>query len=146
MNIVGKIITRLVDLYKRQDHIKYAREKGVVVGRNCKFVDNPVWGMEPYLITIGDHVLISGQVSFINHDGATWCFREEGPYKDTFKFGPITIGNNCFVGYKSTILPNVTIGDNCVVAAGSMVNKSIPSGEVWGGGTRSVHNENRGLC
>lgn len=114
--------------------------------KNCKFVDNPVWGTEPYLITIGDHVLISGQVSFINHDGSTWCFREEGPYKDTFKFGPITIGNNCFIGYKSTILPNVSIGDNCVVAAGSMVNKSIPSGEVWGGDTRSVHNENRGLC
>lgn len=95
MAIVNKIVGRLIDLYKRQDHIKYAREKGVVVGENCKFVDNPVWGTEPYLITIGNHVLISGQVSFINHDGSTWCFREEGPYKDTFKFGPITIGNNC---------------------------------------------------
>ena len=113
MAIVNKIVCRLIDLYKRQDHIKYAREKGVVVGENCKFVDNPVWGTEPYLITIGDHVLISGQVSFINHDGSTWCFREKGPYKDTFKFGPITIGNNCFIGYKSTILPNVKIGDNC---------------------------------
>lgn len=42
-------------------------------------------------------------------------------------------GNNCFIGARSTILPGVTIGDNSIVAVGAVVNKSIPSGEVWGG-------------
>lgn len=78
-------------------------------------------------------MLISGKVTFLNHDGATWVFREKGPYKGTYKFGPIKIGNNCFIGFGATILPNVTVGDDCIIAAGSMVTKSVPAGEVWGG-------------
>jgi acetyltransferase-like isoleucine patch superfamily enzyme len=130
-------------MWKRKDHIKYAVGKGVKVGRNCKFVDNPIWGTEPYLISIGNHVLISGQVAFINHDGSTWLFRESEAYKDTFKFGPITVGDNCFIGYRSTILPNVTIGNDCIIAAGSMVTKDIPSGEVWGRLSKNSTEHNR---
>lgn len=139
MSKIGKLVHRVIDLYNRQDHIKYARMKGVKVGDNCRFVDNPAWGTEPYLISIGDHVLISGKVTFLNHDGSTWVFREEGQYKDTYKFGPIEVGDNCFLGFNSTILPNVKIGNNCIIAAGSMVTKNIPSGEVWGG-TSSFYN------
>ncbi len=128
-----KLIRKIADLYKRQDHIRYARSRGVQVGENCRFVDNPGWGSEPWLITIGNHVLISGQVVFLNHDGATWLFRESGPYKDTYKFGPITVGNNCFIGYRTMIMPNVHIGNDSIIAAGSIVTKDVPCGEVWGG-------------
>lgn len=131
--LVKKIAHRVISLYKRQDHIKYARSLGVKVGEASRFVDNPTWESEPCLISIGDHVQISGKVTFLNHDGATWVFREKGPYKDTYKFGPIKIGSNCFIGFGATILPNVTIGDDCIIAAGSMVTKSVPAGEVWGG-------------
>lgn len=41
--------------------------------------------------------------------------------------------DNCFIGLRSIILPNVTIGSNSIIAAGSVVSKSVPSGEVWGG-------------
>ena len=133
MGILRQLFHKAINLYKRKDHIKYAKSLGVRVGKNSRFVDNPSWGTEPYLITIGEHVLISSRVTFLNHDGATWVFREEGPYKDTYKFGTITVGNNCSIGFGATILPNVDIGDNCIVAAGSVVTKSIPSGEVWGG-------------
>ena len=133
MSAVRRLFSKIVNMYKRQDHIKYAKSLGVKVGKGSRFVDNPIWGSEPYLISIGEHVLISGRVTFLNHDGATWVFREEGPYKDTYKFGPIKVGHNCFIGFGATILPNVTIGDNCIIAAGSMVTKNIPSGEVWGG-------------
>ena len=79
--LVKKIVHKIIDLYKRQNHIKYAKSLGVKVGEDSRFVDNPIWGSEPYLISIGDHVLISGKVTFLNHDGATWVFREKGPYK-----------------------------------------------------------------
>lgn len=144
--VLRKTVHKIMDMYKRQDHIKYARSLGVKVGNNSRFVDNPTWGSEPYLISIGDHVLISGRVTFLNHDGATWVFREKGPYKDTYKFGPIKIGNNCFIGFGATILPNVTVGDDCIIAAGSMVTKNVPAGEVWGGGTRPFYNKDRRLC
>jgi len=146
MNLLKKCCQRIKNLYKRQDHIKYAKSLGVRVGENSRFVDNPSWGSEPYLITIGKHVLISSRVTFLNHDGATWVFREEGPYKDTYKFGPIVVGDNCFIGFGATILPNVKIGDNSIIAAGSMVTKSVPAGEVWGGGTGSFYHQDRRLC
>ena len=45
----------------------------------------------------------------------------------------ISIGNNCWIGSKVTILDGVTIGDGCVIAAGSVVNKSFPPDCVIGG-------------
>ena len=119
---------------KRQNPMRYARKMGVVLGENCRLIGLPDWGSEPWLISIGNHTEISFDVAFITHDGATWCFRDQDEYKGTLKFGRIRIGNNCFIGARSTILPGVTIGDNSIVAVGAVVNKSIPSGEVWGGG------------
>lgn len=48
-------------------------------------------------------------------------------------YGPVTLGENCWVTTNCTILPNVTIGDNSVVAAGSVVTKSIPKNCLAGG-------------
>lgn len=43
---------------------------------------------------------------------------------------PITIGQNCWIGGASVILPGVTIGDNCVIGAGSVVTKDIPANSI----------------
>lgn len=118
---------------KKNNPIKYAKSIGVSIGENCKLIGSPDWGSEPWLISLGNHTEISSDVSFITHDGATWCFRDKIEYKHTCKFGRIRIGSNCFIGAKSIILPNVTIGDDCIVGAGSLVTKNIPNGEVWGG-------------
>lgn len=48
-------------------------------------------------------------------------------------FGPIKIGNNCFIGAHTLILPGVTIGNNCIVGAGSVVTKSVPDSSVVAG-------------
>jgi len=45
----------------------------------------------------------------------------------------ITIGKNCWIGTKVTILDGVKIGDNCVIAAGAVVNKCFPANTVIGG-------------
>lgn len=37
--LVKKIAHRVISLYKRQDHIKYARSLGVKVGEASRFVD-----------------------------------------------------------------------------------------------------------
>lgn len=76
---------------------------------------------------------IKKTLDFITRDGATRVIKRKEKYKDVVKFGKITIGNNCFIGARSTILPGVTIGNSCIVAAGSVVTKDIPNGEVWGG-------------
>lgn len=121
------------------DYTSYFRKMGVIIGEDCKFIVNPnFWdlpdmGSEPYLIKIGNHVTISFGCTFVTHDGANWVFRELERYKDVIIAGAIIIGDNCFIGCNSTILPGVTIGHDCIIGAGSLVTKPIPSGEVWGG-------------
>lgn len=103
------------------------------MGERCRLNGSPDWGSEPWLIQIGEHTEISFDCAFITHDGATWVFREEQRYNKVLRFGKIVIGDNCFIGARSTILPGITIGDNSIIGAGSLVTKSIPSGEIWGG-------------
>lgn len=43
---------------------------------------------------------------------------------------PVRIGENCWIGANSVVLPGVTIGDNVVVGAGSVVTKDLPSNVV----------------
>ena len=45
----------------------------------------------------------------------------------------IQIGNDVWIGSKSTILGNVTIGDGAIVAYGSIVTKDIPPYAIVGG-------------
>lgn len=127
-------LTKAYNWYlKKTNPIKYAQKIGVSLGNRCRLNGSPEWGSEPWLIQLGDHTEISFDCAFITHDGSTWVFREEQRYNKVIRFGRITIGNNCFIGAKSTILPGVTIGDNSIVGAGSLVTKNIPAGEVWGG-------------
>ena len=129
MNIIKKLIKR----YKQsRDPIAYARSIGVTVGEGCELLSSN-FGTEPWLITIGDHVLISGNVTFLTHDGSVWVFMDRPKYRHVVKYGAITIGNNCFIGNRATILPGVTIGDDSIVGAGSMVTKDVPPGSVVAG-------------
>jgi len=72
-------------------------------------------------------------VSFVNHDGGTWIFRNQARYANVIKFGRIVICDNCFIGTGATIMPGVTIGPNSVVAAASVVTQSVPPNTVAGG-------------
>ena len=85
---------------------------------------------EPYLIEIGNNTTVSSDVSFVTHDN---CAKLLFPGKSDF-FGKIVIGNNCFIGEKSTILYGVTLADNIIVGAGSVVTKSFSQERIIIGG------------
>lgn len=40
----------------------------------------------------------------------------------------VRLGENCWIGMNSTILPGVTLGEHTIVGAGSVVTKSFPEG------------------
>ncbi len=103
------------------------RKMGVKIGENCRihcFSLSP----ESYLIEIGNDVIITENVYLITHEGSICLFHNENPHMDLF--GTIKIGNNCFIGMNSLIMPNTTIGNNCIIGAGSIVRGKIPDNSV----------------
>lgn len=52
--------------------------------------------------------------------------------------GTIHVGENCFFGIKSGIVPNVSIGNDVVVMAGALVTQSVPDGVMVGGSPARV--------
>ena len=103
------------------------------MGEQCWFIGTDVetFGSEPFLISIGNHVLTTAGVRFLTHDGGVFVFWGKDPTLDVV--APIHIGNNVFIGMNSIILPGVTIGDNVIVGAGSVVGQNIASGQVVAG-------------
>ena len=62
--------------------------------------------------------------------------------KEEYQFNlPVYIGENCWIGAGSIILPGVTIGDNTVIGAGSVVTKDIPANVVAFGNPCRVQRE-----
>ena len=102
---------------------------GVKIGSGCLICSN-LLTPESYLIEIGDNTTVSTNVSFVTHDN---CAKLLFPGKSDF-FGKIVIGNNCFIGEKSTILYGVTLTDNIIVGAGSVVTKSFNQERIIIGG------------
>lgn len=44
--------------------------------------------------------------------------------------GPITIGENVWIGGGAIVLANVTVGDNAVIGAGAVVTRDVPANAV----------------
>lgn len=87
-------------------------------------------------IHIGDNVKVGGgtRISDSNHHSTNYLLRRNP--KDDAKnvnAAPITIGDDVFIGANCYIGKGVSIGDRSIVAAGSVVVKSIPADEIWGG-------------
>lgn len=86
-------------------------------------------------IEIGSNVLIGGGCTIVDSDFHSMNYRDWLTEKDEENMVslPVIIGNNVFIGMNTIILKGVTIGDGAVIAAGSVVSKTIPNGEIWGG-------------
>lgn len=52
---------------------------------------------------------------------------------DEYRLGDVIIGDKVLIGANCTILPGVTIGDGAIVAAGTVVHKNVPPRTFVGG-------------
>jgi len=114
--------------------INYLRRQGVKIGQKC-IINTLSFSTEPFLIELGDEVLISDGTKFITHDGSVRCLGDEF---EGGLFGRIKIGNNVFIGIDCIILLNSTIGNNCIIGAGSVVRGHFPDNSVIVGNPAQV--------
>jgi acetyltransferase-like isoleucine patch superfamily enzyme len=85
-------------------------------------------------IQIKDNVVIGGGTCIYDSDFHPLDVNERNAKNnDTIMAADVVIEDNVFIGTNSTILKGVTIGMNSIVGACSVVTKSIPPGEIWGG-------------
>ncbi len=130
-----RLIQKLKLRYGSQETvIRTLRGMGVRIGERCR-VYTAHFGSEPWLIKIGDHVCISNDVTFVNHD-LTYPLQDK--YASLTAFGPIEIKDNCQIGVRATILPHVTIGPNAIVGACSVVTQDVPPNCVAAGNPARV--------
>jgi acetyltransferase-like isoleucine patch superfamily enzyme len=113
--------------------LRRLRNKGLEVGADCRIFGFPSFGSEPYLVSIGNHVTVSAGVVFLTHDGGTWVFRSRPEFASVIRYGRIRVKDNCFIGARAIVLPNVTIGPNSVVGAGAVVTQDVPPDTVVAG-------------
>ena len=78
-------------------------------------------------VHIGKNCILTG-CSVLAHDASLHL-----AYGVLPRFAPVHIGDNCFIGWKSIVLPGVTIGDDCIIGAGAVVTGDIPSGSIAAG-------------
>lgn len=134
--IKRNIITIKLYLYRSGwKKAKYLRKKKIfkAIGDHCYYHTN-LLPAEPFLVSLGNNVVIAANVRFITHSAQHIVFnQEEKTERYKTMFGEIIVGNNVFIGANATIMYNVKIGNNVIVAAGAIVTHDIPNGSVVAG-------------
>lgn len=120
--IGGDIVLRLV----------VRKKASLIMGNNVGISNSTIvcWNK----IEMGNNINIGGGCKIWDTDfHSTDPFDRVGSDNANVKTSPIKICDYAFIGGGSIILKGVKIGKNAVVAAGSVVTKSIPENEIWGG-------------
>jgi len=84
----------------------------------------------PAGVHIGAYSYVAFDVAILAHD------MTRGLYLHT------RIGQCCFIGARSVILPGITIGDHSIVGAGSVVTKDVPPHSIVAGNPATVIRSN----
>ncbi|MBQ6428038.1 MAG: acyltransferase [Oscillospiraceae bacterium] len=131
INLIGLCLQR--GAKRRGDYLR-KHHVFASVGENVRYQPRkiPLYGE---LIRIGSNVAVGSNTSLITHDAIHLVYNSlpDRERKLSEKADCIEIGDNVFIGARTIILGNVRIGSNTIVSAGSVVNKDLESGGVYGG-------------
>ena len=125
--LIGLIVYFNSRIYMRLYNI-LLKSSGIKIIGTPRFIAKSAKFDDFELITLGDRLVISSNVIFLTHD---YSFNTgliaiyEKPQTDIGTLGPISIGNNVFIGMNSILLPGTSIGNNVIVGAGSVVRGNI---------------------
>lgn len=108
-----KLKDRIISVISQTTNIEKAKRNGLQIGQNV-FINSGTF-IDPshcFLISIGNNVTISSKVHILAHDAST---KRHLGYT---KIGRVVIGDNCFIGACTMILPGTIIGENSIIGGG----------------------------
>ena len=111
---------------------KWLKKNGVKMSGSAKYIHHTAIldGSDFSRITLGDKCVISLGVVILTHDFSLetgMISLGKGSENEAHFEKEVVIGNNCFIGANSIILPGVILGDNCIVGAGTVLSgKTYP--------------------
>lgn len=112
----------------------------ILIGDNCGF-SAPVFSSRA-CITIGNNVLMGGNVRIYDHDyhALDYRYRRRGvPEHEHIKKAPVVIEDDVFIGTNAIILKGVRVGARTVIGAGSVVSlKNIPPDSMVAGNPAKI--------
>ena len=105
----------------------------IICGDNVYFNVNCVI-LDSAKVTIGSNVFFAPNVQIYTANHPL-----EAELRKTLENAlPISIGNDCWIGGNTVILPGIKIGNGCVIGAGSVVTKDIPDNSLAVGNPAKV--------
>ncbi|WP_417886307.1 acyltransferase [Zunongwangia sp.] len=118
------------NIFFRYDGV-WSKGPSIIIKDNVYIGSNAEFNISDRIV-IGENSLIASGCKFVDHDhgykSLAIPIRIQPP-----EVKNIVIKNNVWLGFNVIILKGVTIGEGAIVAAGSVVTKSIPDREIWGG-------------
>lgn len=135
--MISKIIKKLLYSYRysSESFISYMRNKGVQIGSDCYIYSPQTVAIDlarPYLLDIGDNVVITRNTTIMLHDYSHTVIRKKYG-RNIGDAKPVHIGNNVFIGNSATILMGTCIGNNVIIGANTVVRGKIPDDVVVAG-------------
>ena len=117
-------------------------KKTLFIGNNCEIGDN-VHIVAHKSVKIGHNVLMASKIfiSDTNHgiySGDNQDSPKTVPNSRSLTTAPVEIGNNVWIGEKSSIMPNVKIGKGVIIGANSVVTKDIPDYAIVAGSPAKI--------
>lgn len=138
--MIKKIIRDLAlkEKASSEKYVAYLRKKGVTIGEDVRFYSPSTSLVDmtcPWLLSIGNKVIIAHGVVILTHDGSWGTLRrwEGNSGRILGAQSAVTIGDNVFIGMNAIINRGVTIGDNVIIGSGSVVTKDCESNSVYAG-------------
>lgn len=106
--------------------------EGMKIGNNVGLGTHGHYGSGMGYVSIGDDTIFGNYISIHpenhNYKDTNLPIRSQGV---TGK--GVTIGKNCWIGAKVTILDGTILGDGCIIAAGAVVKGVFPANSIIGG-------------
>jgi acetyltransferase-like isoleucine patch superfamily enzyme len=116
-------------------YIKFLKQQGMdITGRPIYIGATTSFDGKDYsVIHIGDKSVISSEVRFLTHDySISRAIEATGKTleKEVYFVRDIYVGENCFIGTRSILMPGCRLGNNVIVGAGSVVRGEIPDNSI----------------